>query len=165
MTRRSDVSLTRRTARRHARCRKHNYTLTFAAGQFPPVNAFWSVTMYDGKSSSDQEPDNRYLINSPCCRHEKNRRLAHNLHPEEHPGADKESNCFRRRTAPSIRHAPLLAKGHAAVNPAPAKEPGCPWRPAGEVRIWSSQPGAPRQSTNNGKGATIMQKKHTRDIA
>jgi len=45
---------------------KHNYTLTFPAGQLPPVNAFWSVTMYDGKSQLlIQNPINRYLINSP----------------------------------------------------------------------------------------------------
>jgi hypothetical protein len=45
---------------------KHNYTLTFAAGELPPVNAFWSVTMYDGKAQLLVEnPINRYLINSP----------------------------------------------------------------------------------------------------
>jgi hypothetical protein len=45
---------------------KHNYTLTFAAGQLPPVNAFWSVTMYDGKTQLlIENPINRYLINSP----------------------------------------------------------------------------------------------------
>lgn len=45
---------------------KHNYTLTFAADQFPPVNAFWSVTMYDGKTQFlIENPINRYLINSP----------------------------------------------------------------------------------------------------
>jgi len=42
------------------------YTLTFPAGQLPPVNAFWSVTMYDGKSQLlIKNPLNRYLINSP----------------------------------------------------------------------------------------------------
>ena len=41
------------------------YTLTFAAGQYPPVNAFWSVTMYDGKTQLlIENPLNRYLINS-----------------------------------------------------------------------------------------------------
>ena len=45
---------------------KHNYTLTFPAGQLPPVHAFWSVTMYDGKTQFlIKNPINRYLINSP----------------------------------------------------------------------------------------------------
>ncbi len=44
---------------------KHNYTLTFAAGQLPPVNSFWSVTMYDGKSQLlIKNPINRYLVNT-----------------------------------------------------------------------------------------------------
>ncbi|MFM9033987.1 MAG: DUF1254 domain-containing protein [Mycobacterium sp.] len=42
------------------------YTLTFAPGQLPPVNAFWSVTMYQlPESSLVDNPINRYLINSP----------------------------------------------------------------------------------------------------
>ena len=45
---------------------KHNYSLTFAKGQLPPVNAFWSITMYDGKTQLlIENPINRYLINSP----------------------------------------------------------------------------------------------------
>ena len=45
---------------------KNNYTLTFPPGQQPPVNAFWSLTMYDGKTQLlIENPINRYLINSP----------------------------------------------------------------------------------------------------
>ena len=45
---------------------KHSYTLSFAANRFPPVNAFWSVTMYDAKTQLlIENPINRYLINSP----------------------------------------------------------------------------------------------------
>ncbi len=45
---------------------KAKYALTFPAGMLPPVNAFWSVTMYDGKTQLlIKNPINRYLINSP----------------------------------------------------------------------------------------------------
>ena len=45
---------------------KSNYTLTFPAGQLPPVHAFWSVTMYNGKTQLlVKNPIDRYLINSP----------------------------------------------------------------------------------------------------
>ncbi len=45
---------------------KANYTLTFPKGSLPPVNAFWSVTMYDGKTQLlIKNPIDRYLINSP----------------------------------------------------------------------------------------------------
>src|SRR5258705_817748 len=74
---------------------KHNYTLTFAAGQFPPVNAFWSVTMYDGKSQLlIKNPIDRYLINSPMLPNmKKNADGSLTLYiQKDSPGADKESN-------------------------------------------------------------------------
>jgi len=43
-----------------------SYALTFAKDQMPPANAFWSVTLYDGKTQLlVDNPLNRYLINSP----------------------------------------------------------------------------------------------------
>jgi hypothetical protein len=44
----------------------NRYTLHFAPGELPPVNAFWSLTMYDLPASLlVANPINRYLINSP----------------------------------------------------------------------------------------------------
>ena len=74
---------------------KHNYTLTFPAGQFPPVNAFWSVTMYDGKSQLlIKNPIDRYLINSPMLPNmKKNADGSLTLYiQKDSPAADKESN-------------------------------------------------------------------------
>ena len=74
---------------------KHNYTLTFAKDQFPPVNAFWSVTMYDGKTQLlIKNPINRYLINSPMVPNmKKNEDGSLTLYiQKDSPGADKESN-------------------------------------------------------------------------
>lgn len=44
----------------------HQYALRFAPGQLPPVNAFWSLTMYELPSRLlTPNPLGRYLINSP----------------------------------------------------------------------------------------------------
>ncbi|KSV65152.1 DUF1254 domain-containing protein [Sinorhizobium sp. Sb3] len=74
---------------------KHNYTITFAPDQLPPVNAFWSVTMYDGKSQLlVKNPINRYLINSPMLpAMKKGADGSLTLYiQKDSPGADKESN-------------------------------------------------------------------------
>jgi hypothetical protein len=73
----------------------HNYTLTFPAGQYPPVNAFWSVTMYDGKTQLlIKNPLDRYLINSPMLPQlKKNPDGSLTMYIQhKSPGKDKESN-------------------------------------------------------------------------
>jgi hypothetical protein len=57
--------LTDETGKRFDTARS-NYTLRFGPGQLPPVNAFWSVTMYDANTKFlVDNPLGRYLINSP----------------------------------------------------------------------------------------------------
>ena len=44
---------------------KNKYTLTFGKGQLPPVKAFWSLSMYDGKTQLFiHNVLDRYLLNS-----------------------------------------------------------------------------------------------------
>jgi hypothetical protein len=74
---------------------KNNYTLTFPPGQLPPVNAFWSLTMYDGKTQLlIENPINRYLINSPMLPAMKTSADGSlTLYIQNKwPGADKEAN-------------------------------------------------------------------------
>jgi len=76
-------------------CSKHDYALTFPAGELPPVNAFWSVTMYDGKTQLlIENPINRYLINSPMLPDmKKNSDGSLTIYlQKDSPGAAKESN-------------------------------------------------------------------------
>ena len=82
---------------------KHQYTLTFPAGQSPPVNAFWSVTMYDGKTQLlIENPINRYLINSPMLPGMKtNADGSLTLYIQnKSPGADKEANWLPAPNGP-----------------------------------------------------------------
>jgi hypothetical protein len=74
---------------------KYHYTLTFAADQYPPVRAFWSVTMYDGNTQLlIRNPINRYLINSTMLDNlKKNLDGSITIYVQkDSPGKDKESN-------------------------------------------------------------------------
>lgn len=74
---------------------KFNYALTFAPGALPPVNAFWSITMYDRKTQFLVEnPLNRYLINSVMLPElKKNPDGGITLYLQhKSPGPDREAN-------------------------------------------------------------------------
>jgi len=82
---------------------KHTYMMTFAPGQLPPVNAFWSITMYDGRTQLlIENPINRYLINSPMLRQlKKNADGSLTIYiQKDSPGKDKESNWLPAPDAP-----------------------------------------------------------------
>lgn len=73
----------------------NNYEVTFKAGQFPPVNAFWSFTMYDAKTQLlIENPINRYIINSPMLPQLKlNKDSSLTIYIQKNsPGPEKESN-------------------------------------------------------------------------
>ena len=116
---------------------KHRYTLTFAKDQLPPVNAFWSITMYDGKNQLlVDNPINRYLINSPMLPGmKKNPDGSLTLFiQKDSPGKAKEANWlpapdgpiylvmrlyWPKDTPPSI-----LPAGEGTWNP-PGRDSGC----------------------------------------
>jgi hypothetical protein len=82
---------------------KHDYTLTFAKGSLPPVNAFWSVTMYDGKTQFlIDNPIHRYLINSPMMPAMKtNADGSLTLYiQKDSPGKEKEANWLPAPNGP-----------------------------------------------------------------
>jgi hypothetical protein len=74
---------------------KNRYVVRFAPGQLPPAKAFWSLTMYDGKSQLLVENSlSRYLINSPMLsglKRDSDGGITFYLQHES-PGADLESN-------------------------------------------------------------------------
>jgi hypothetical protein len=82
---------------------QHAYTITFAPGQLPPVNAFWSITMYDGKTQFLVEnPIGRYLVNSPMLPSlKKGKDGSVTIHVQnKSPGRDKESNWLPAPAGP-----------------------------------------------------------------
>lgn len=73
----------------------NNYTLHFNADELPPVNAFWSLTMYELPSSLlVDNPINRYLLNTPMMpefKRDKEGGITFYIQNSS-PGKDKETN-------------------------------------------------------------------------
>jgi hypothetical protein len=68
---------------------KSAYTITFKPGELPPANAFWSITMYDGKTQHlVPNPIDRYLINAPML-------------PELTKNADGSLTLYIQKDAPT----------------------------------------------------------------
>ncbi len=82
---------------------KYRYTLRFDPGRLPPVNGFWSLTMYQSPSNLlYANPLNRYLINSPMLpnlKQDADGGLTLYIQ-KDLPGADKESNWLPAPGAP-----------------------------------------------------------------
>jgi hypothetical protein len=70
------------------------YGIRFAPGQLPPVDAFWSITVYTQERLLYANPLRRYVINSPmlpALQHDADGGIT--LHVQhESPGADRQSN-------------------------------------------------------------------------
>lgn len=79
------------------------YSLRFGPGELPPVNAFWSLTMYQLPASLlYANPMNRYLINSPMLPNlKRDADGGLTLHIQhESPGAERESNWLPAPSGP-----------------------------------------------------------------
>jgi len=84
---------------------KNRYAVHFAPGQLPPVNAFWSLTMYEMPSSLlVANPINRYLLNSPMLPQfvkDADGGLTFYIQNES-PGKDKEPNWLPAPKGPFV---------------------------------------------------------------
>jgi hypothetical protein len=85
----------------------NRYTVHFAPGQLPPVNAFWSLTMYELPASLlVANPINRYLINAPMLpqlKRDPDGGLTL-LIQNESPGKDKEVNWLPAPKGPFVMY-------------------------------------------------------------
>lgn len=84
---------------------RHDYTLTFARDQLPPVNAFWSLTMYGaGSRSPIANPIHRDLVNSsmlPTMKRDSDSGLTIYIQHKS-PGAGKTANWLPAPNGPML---------------------------------------------------------------
>jgi hypothetical protein len=71
----------------------HRYTVTFAQGQLPPVNGFWSLTLYNKEHLFEPNRLNRFSLGTKSNSMKPNSDGSRTLYfQNDTPGAEKESN-------------------------------------------------------------------------
>jgi hypothetical protein len=97
----------------------NNYTVHFASGQLPPVNSFWSLTMYElPQSLLVANPLNRYLLNSPMLQQfvkDVDGGITFYVQNQS-PGKDKEPNWLPAPKGPFIMFMRLYWPKDEALN-------------------------------------------------
>ncbi len=97
----------------------HTYSVRFAPGELPPVNAFWSLTMYElPQSLLVANPINRYLINSPMLPSlKKDNDGGLTLYIQnQSPGKDREANWLPAPKGPFVAFMRLYWPKAAALD-------------------------------------------------
>jgi hypothetical protein len=71
----------------------HRYTVTFASGQTPPVNGFWSLTVYNKEHFFEPNRLNRFSLGTKSKSMKQDANGSLTLYfQNQSPGADKEAN-------------------------------------------------------------------------
>jgi hypothetical protein len=84
----------------------NRYVMHFSAGQLPPVDGFWSLTMYDGQYFFVPNKLNRYTLSARnALKHNADGSVDLYLQASD-PGADKEANWLP--TTQSGKFIPML---------------------------------------------------------
>jgi hypothetical protein len=83
----------------------NKYVMHFDKDQLPPVNGFWSLTMYNAKYFFVKNPLNRYTLGSRDKFNENEDGSVDLYLQAENPGTDKEANWL---PAPAGRFIPML---------------------------------------------------------
>src|SRR5262249_61134144 len=95
---------------------RNKYVIPFEKGALPPLEEFWSVTIYDLEGFTVPTPTNRYTLGD-----RSNLKLNADgsldiYLQNESPGSDKESNWLPTPAQPFSLHARLYSPRKAAID-------------------------------------------------
>jgi hypothetical protein len=95
----------------------HNkYVIHFAKGALPPVNEFWSVTVYDLRGFTVPNPANRFTLGDRSNLKQNTDGSVDIYLQNDSPGADKEPNWLPIPAEPFSLHARLYSPRMAAMD-------------------------------------------------